>query len=170
MKTAGNIFIILYRAISIFLVAAATAVLLLLLLGIRPYAVSTGSMEPTIPTGAVCFVNQRAAFSELAARDVIVFRLGDLLVTHRAVRIDASGVTTKGDANNTEDLSGKVTAENFVGKVVFWIPLVGKLLLYARSLRGKIILFGLLLLFLGAGLFYDKLTNQKDRAASRRVS
>lgn len=162
MKLVGKIFAAVYRTASALLVAAAAAVLVLLFLGIRPYAVITGSMEPAIPQGSICFVNSRAAFSNISEGDVIVFRRGELVVTHRAVRVDEAGVTTKGDANNAEDTGGKVTEENYVGKVVFWLPLIGKVVLYARTVRGRIVVIGAFVLFLAAGPLYDRIAEGRE--------
>lgn len=165
MKLAGALFFGLYRAVAALLVAAAAAVLLLLLFGVRPYAVVTGSMEPTIPQGCVCFVNQRASFAQLREGDIIVFRLGDLLVTHRAVQIDGEGVTTKGDANSSPDTAGKVTEENYVGSVLFWLPFVGSVLLYARTGAGRFVVLGAFAAFLAAGLLYDALAARKEQGS-----
>lgn len=162
MKLAGRIYTAVYRAVSNVLIAAAALVLLLLVFGVRPYAVTTGSMEPTIPEGGVCFVDQRARFDKVSEGDIIVFRLGELLVTHRAVRIDGGGITTKGDANNTEDLSGKVTEANFVGRVVFWVPLVGRVLIFAHTVTGRIVVIGAFVLFAAGGFLCDRMTPDEE--------
>ncbi len=167
MKLAGKLFFGLYRVLASLLVAAAAAVLLLLLFGVRPYAVATGSMEPTIPQGSVCFVNQRAAFADVREGDIIVFRLGELLVTHRAVQIDPAGVTTQGDANSSPDTAGKVTEENYVGSVLFWLPFVGAVLLYARTGAGRFLVLGGFAAFLAAGLLYDALAARKEQGSKQ---
>jgi len=56
------------------------------------------------------------------------------------------GITTKGDANNTED-STKVADENFIGKTLFWLPHFGKIVLFAHSRKGKIVLVDAFLFF-----------------------
>ncbi len=158
MRLVGKIFIVVYEVVAALLVVSAAAVLALLLFGIRPYVVLTGSMEPAIPQGSICLVNSRSSFAEVSAGDVIAFRMGSLLVTHRAVRVDVDGVVTKGDANNTEDTGDKVTEQNFIGKVIFCIPSVGKVLLYARTVRGRIVVIGSFALFIAAGPLCDRLT------------
>ena len=157
MKTAEKLFVILFRLTASVIVIAASAILLLMLFGIHPYAVKTGSMEPTIPTGSLCFVNHRISLEEIHEGDVIAFRVGELLVTHRAVRIDGEGVTTKGDANNTEDQGAKVTRANYIGKTVFWVPFIGKAVLFIRSGKGRIVAVIAIVLFFVTGLFYDRL-------------
>ena len=161
MKVTKKLFLLGYRLISGLLMGAAAVLLILLLLGIRPYVVETGSMEPAIPAGSLSFVDHRARLEEVRAGDIIAFRKGDLLVTHRAVSVDPAGITTRGDANNTEDASAKVTEENFVGKTVFWVPWAGRVLRRLRTLPGKLALAGFLLLFLGCGLLYDRVRSKE---------
>lgn len=60
-------------------------------------------------------------FSDLQEGDVVTYIInGGTMVTHRVVSIDrtAGTVTTKGDANNSED--APVKKENIVGKVIFF--------------------------------------------------
>ena len=47
MKTAGKLFMFIYRVLAWVLIAAAVLTVLFII-GIRPYAVKTGSMEPAI--------------------------------------------------------------------------------------------------------------------------
>ncbi len=139
MKTAGKLLIVVYHIISYAIIAAAVVLGGLFLIGIRPYAVKTGSMEPAIQTGSVCFVDQRVKFEEIREGDIIAFKAGEMLVTHRAVGVDGDGITTRGDANNTDD-AAKVTKEGFIGKTVFWLPHIGRIMLYGHTSDGKIIL------------------------------
>ena len=97
------------------------------LVGIRPYVVRSGSMEPAIKTGSVVFVNERADYNELEPGDIIVFENGGTKVTHRILSIQADGIETKGDNNNTTD-GITTTKNNFTGKVFYWIPGIGFLL------------------------------------------
>ena len=97
------------------------------LVGIRPYVVRSGSMEPAIKTGSVVFVNERADYNELAPGDIIVFENGGTKVTHRILSIQADGIETKGDNNTTTD-GITTTKNNFTGKVFYWIPGIGFLL------------------------------------------
>lgn len=91
------------------------------LVGIRPYVVRSGSMEPAIKTGSVVFVNEKADYNELEPGDIIVFENGGTKVTHRILSIQADGIETKGDNNNTTD-GITTTKNNFTGKVFYWIP------------------------------------------------
>lgn len=125
-----------FAATAVILLAVAVAVLYLF--RIRPYVVTSGSMEPAIPVRSVCFVNERAELSGIKPGEVISFRLEDgSLVTHRVTEIKDGVYVTKGDANNAED-EGGVTGENYVGKTVIVIPKAGGLLIFLHSTAGRI--------------------------------
>ncbi len=156
MKTAGKLFMICYRALAWVIIAAAALFVVLYFLGIRPYAVATGSMEPAIHQGSLCFINERTPFEEVTPGQVIAFKTGEMLVTHRAVRVENGSITTKGDANNTED-SAKVTRENYIGKNEAVIPFFGKIPIYVRTFSGKCVVIGAFSAFLLIGLLYDKI-------------
>lgn len=70
--------------------------------------VATGSMEPTIPTGALVVV-EPVAPADIGRGDVVVFAEADNpdLVMHRVLAVDrssgAASLVTKGDANRTAD-------------------------------------------------------------------
>lgn len=97
------------------------------LLGLTPYCVLSGSMEPAYPTGALIYV-RRCDAADVQVGDAITFVLNeDLeLATHRVVAIDAGQrqFITQGDANETLD-GAPVLFENLVGKPVFAIPYLG---------------------------------------------
>ena len=133
------------------MILLALIISILYIIGIRPYVVQTGSMEPTIPVASICFVNHHADFASLQIGDIVAFRIGEnTLVTHRISGKSEEGFITKGDANEIED-NAPMTAENFVGKNIFHIPKAGILFFYLKTLWGKIafVSFSLFLLFIG---------------------
>lgn len=98
------------------------------LLGYKPRVVKSGSMEPTIKTGAVAYNNTHAKVEDVKEGDIIVFQIEDAYVTHRVVAInDDNTFTTKGDANKTEDVA-PIQYDWFRGKMAFSIPYVGYVL------------------------------------------
>ena len=122
--------------------------------GIVPYVVLSGSMEPTIETGSVCFINKHADYDSIKEDDIIAFQMKNgTLVTHRVVEVTDSGLTTKGD--NNEDIDGStITKSEFVGKNLFWIPKVGYVVKAFHTTKGKIILItNIVLLFIFGLLF-----------------
>ena len=75
--------------------------LILFFSGIFPYIVLSGSMEPSIPTGSVIFVQTREIFVQPG--DVILYTGSAGNVTHRVVKDQNEVYLTKGDANSTCD-------------------------------------------------------------------
>lgn len=98
---------------------------ILLICGVRPYITMSGSMEPAIRTGSLCFVNTGADFNDIRKGDVIAFETETgTMVTHRVIRISEGALTTQGDANDVTD-GMEITYSNFRGKTLFSIPYAG---------------------------------------------
>ena len=78
----------------------------------------TGSMRPTFDANAL-LVTETVAIGSVRTGDIIVRSdgLDGRLIVHRVVRISASGVVTRGDANEDED-AGYVDDSNLKGRVV----------------------------------------------------
>lgn len=108
-------------------------------LGIKPYVVISGSMEPVIHTGAMAFVDTKANAKSLKKGDIVTFKLGEnKIVTHRIYRENSDGtVRTKGDANKTIDLAD-ISRSQIIGKEKYSIPFLGRLVLTLRSRSGII--------------------------------
>lgn len=106
--------------------------------------VQSGSMEPTIKTGAVIVVKPADNYQ---IDDVITFAGKDekKTTTHRIIGTEdideKKNFVTKGDANNAED-SSRVVQENIIGKVLFSIPYIGYAVVEAKKPMG----FALLIL------------------------
>ena len=64
------------------------------------FEVATGSMSGSIEVGDVVLVK---ITNEVQENDIIVFKENNSFITHRVVKKDGDIITTKGDANNTED-------------------------------------------------------------------
>ncbi|MFA4999137.1 MAG: signal peptidase I [Parcubacteria group bacterium] len=113
----------------------------------KALVVQTGSMEPAIKTGSVVFVNPADVYKE---GDIITFkREGSVLdapVTHRIVGVKAQAgeyvFTTKGDANNAEDMS-EVRQNEVIGKVIFNVPYLGWILDFAKKPLGFAVFIGI---------------------------
>lgn len=99
---------------------------------LKPMIVMSGSMEPELKTGSLCFINTRADYVKIKEKDIVTYRVLDSYVTHRVKEVTDQGLITKGDSNNTEDL-GIVTEENFYGKMTGHIPYAGYVLFYIRK-------------------------------------
>ena len=116
------------------------------LFGLKPYAVISGSMEPTYHVGSMIYVKKTTA-AELKVGDPITYVInGGTVVTHRIVEVlpDEDNPTVvryrvKGDANKTAD-GEPVHINNVIGKPVFTIPLIGYVAYYVQNPPGCYIL------------------------------
>ncbi len=147
---------ILVNVLTTLIIGIGGIFLILYVFGIVPYIVLSGSMEPTIDTGSLCFINKHANIEKIKEKDIIAFKLKDgTLVTHRAVEVTESGIVTKGD--NNEDIDGNVVNKNnFVGKNVFWIPKLGYVVKAFQSTRGKIIVISSIVLLFVVGYLFGE--------------
>ena len=80
--------------------------------------------------------------------DVIAFygaKDSNAIITHRVVenKVVMGEFITKGDANKTEDMN-PVPYSNFIGKVVYSIPVLGSIAEALTSTMGKIIAGGVI--------------------------
>ena len=120
-----------WNAVSWLLVAAVVVMAVLLagvrFVGLTPYAVLSGSMEPVYPVGSLIYVRSVDP-EDVEVGDPITFVLNEELVvaTHRVIEIDEENqhFYTKGDANDAPD-GAPVHFNNLVGKPVFCIPKLG---------------------------------------------
>lgn len=111
------------------------------IIGIKPFIVLSGSMEDTIKTGSIAYINTHVKAQDIQVGDIIAFDIENAQVTHRAIAINENNTfTTKGDANENEDLA-PVKFENYKGKTIFSIPYVGKLITMCQTKTGHFIVF-----------------------------
>lgn len=103
---------------------------------LKPVVVLSGSMEPAIKTGSLAFID--TSDRDIFVGDVISFRAGDMLVSHRVVEITESGYRTKGDNNDVAD-AGIVKDGGVEGKILFSIPGAGYFLKTAALPAGIVI-------------------------------
>lgn len=125
MKKNGSYTAYFFLA-GILVIFSAVAAFFFGLFPMKPIAVATGSMEPTISVGDAVIVSS-CDTNDLNVGDIISYSSGGEIVIHRIVRkneTDGVCFITKGDANNSEDIS-PVSAEQVLGKVVAVIPKLG---------------------------------------------
>jgi len=137
------------------------------LLGIQTYNVISGSMEPSISVGSIVYV-KNAEFNELAEGDVIAFESGASVVTHRITSIDSQSklITTKGDANDTEDFV-PVAYVNVIGRVVAHVPFLGYIASWLSEITGKVIAVMLLIIGLLLSNAGDK-SQDKEKTENKK--
>ena len=85
--------------------------------GFTAFQVASGSMSGTINIGDAVIVK---ITDQIKENDIIVYMQDNNFITHRVIKIAEDSITTKGDANTTQDLP--ITKDKIVGKVIFIIP------------------------------------------------
>ncbi len=134
-------------------------------LGIKTYVIISGSMQPNINIGDIVVV-KKVDINELQVEDIISYRKGKDVITHRINKIETKDkevvIKTKGDSNNVED-SYEITQESIEGKVVKIIPNIGKLNLL---LQNKMIIIIILLTIF---LMYSRNIKTQKRKNIRRL-
>lgn len=122
-------------------------------LGIKSFVIVSESMEPTIMTNDLIFITNTSK-EDLEIGDIISFKTGDYINTHRIVRIEEKNgeevYITKGDNNNRED-RGYVEFQDIEGKYLFRLPGFGKI---TEILKSKTTLI-ILLVFLVIIFYYE---------------
>lgn len=120
--------------------------------GYQMYTVISGSMEPVLPVGSLVYVKYQEPES-IEKKDIIAFygsNDSSSIITHRVVyNKKLSGeFVTKGDANMEKDMN-PISYNQYMGKVVLMIPVIGGVAQTLTTGNGKLVLFsfiGLILL------------------------
>lgn len=120
------------------------------------FEVATGSMYPTIEVGDVVIVKLT---NDTKENDIIVYKEGKDIITHRLIRKENDTLITKGDANNSVDKS--IMKQQVLGQVIYILPEVGiwrKILLTPQILG----LITIVVLLLGALFMYSPNNKTED--------
>lgn len=131
------IFSFLLTLLTFLLLGITLAFALPMLLGFRPYAIVSGSMEPFYSVGSLVF-SRSAEPEDIQVGDCIVFRSNGKTGVHRVVEIDweAKTFTTKGDANVTAD--PPIPFASLIGCTsAFALPWLGYISIFVRSDLGQ---------------------------------
>lgn len=170
MRFAAALLNLSARLLNILFILLASVLMIPSVIGIRPFIVMSGSMEPEIMTGSIAFIDTKN--QEADAGDIITFHTGDALVTHRVFAIRDGLYQTKGDANDQPDVE-LVSAEQVEGKYRYNIPKLGFLLasLGKKGLIGAVMwLLGLnaLSFLMSASVKREQVNKDDDRISSNR--
>ena len=92
------------------------------IMGIQPYVILSGSMEPVLPTGGIVYTD--TGKKNFSKGDIISYHLGDSVVTHRIEEKQSGSYITRGDANNSPDPLPVETSQ-IIGQAVFALPFLG---------------------------------------------
>ena len=112
-----------YIAVGVFILPFAFINLLILKVplfsGVKPFIVTSGSMEPAVPTGSIIYTVGKKVYEK---GDVIAFSSNNESISHRIVGLSKLGpqiyFSTKGDANTLQD-GDLVLPQSVYGKIVF---------------------------------------------------
>lgn len=135
------------------------------LFGVQEFNVLTGSMTPAYPVGTLVFTAPCDP-AEIQAGDVVTCVMNEDLdvITHRVVANDpaAGTITTRGDANNSDD--APTLYENVVGVVKFSVPGIGGVINYFTTTeQGRIAGIALLASIVLVTLLAETLCNHLSR-------
>ena len=110
-------------------------------LGYKPFIVLSGSMEPVIKIGDLVIIKD-CSIDLLKEGDIIAFRNGTSVITHRIVEITEENnekiFITKGDNNSSEDRY-PIRYSNVEGLYIYRIPKVGYFAMFLQTTLGAII-------------------------------
>lgn len=136
--------------------------------GIKTYVIISGSMLPEIEVGDIV-ITKDVEQEELKEGDIISFRHGQSVVTHRILQKvivnDEVQYKTKGDNNNTED-SGTISYNSIEGKVIKTIPFLGKI---AIVLQGKMSIIMIIIISYIYLSYSDKMRKKKTQRRIKRL-
>lgn len=111
--------------------------------GIYMFNIVSESMEPTFYKNDLVIVKKCEA-NELTKGDIITFKQGDRIISHRILGItkekEGVKIITKGDNNEVQDRD-MVSIDNVYGKVCFSISKIGVFVQYVQNARGFINIF-----------------------------
>lgn len=129
MRVLGKIFSVIFYIELAAIIAISLLCFAGVPFGIKNYAVTTGSMVPTIPVGSMAYVNTNIPSNDIKQNDVVAFYTDNTetkACVHRAIAINGADktFTTKGDANAAKDVA-PVPFNDVIGRMDLSIPYVG---------------------------------------------
>ena len=136
-------------------------------LGVKSFIIVSESMEPTIMTNDLIFITNTSK-ENLEVGDIISFKTGDYINTHRIVRIEEKNgeevYITKGDNNNSEDRT-PVKLQDIEGKYLFRLPGFGKI---TEILKSKVTLVILLVFLVIISCYEVRISKRKLKRKEER--
>jgi signal peptidase I len=105
---------------------------------LKTETVLSGSMSPAFNRGDIIVIS-RISPDDVKVNDIVTFRTGKSLTTHRVISIGNSSFLTKGDANGDPDPS-PIPADSVIGKMIFVIPFYGYIGNFVRTPFGFLLM------------------------------
>ena len=144
------------------------------LIGLTPYAVLSGSMEPELPVGSLIYV-RAVDPSEVVVGDTITFKLeSGTLVTHEVYEIDAAAREFKTHGIANVDSQGIISPDaapvpwsSLIGTVVACVPLLGYVNAFVTQPPGVFMVIAGVAVVIGVSIVLELLSM---RTPDKRVS
>ena len=165
MNVIAKTLSIIATGFTILVLLAAVAFMGPKVIGLNPYIVESGSMEPLIPTGGIAYINIKN--TDVSVGDIVTYRIEGLdqekLVTHRIIREEDGKFIMQGDANDSED-QNPVSKDQIIGTYSYSIPKLGFIFAKQDKLIPLIVLWiiGLNVLAMIARTITDKTEDNKE--------
>ena len=161
---------VINRITTVYLIIVVIVSILLVgvrLVGIEPFTVLSGSMEPTYHVGSIIYVVDVKP-EELKNNDCVTYVIeGGTVVTHRIVDVvpdeDNPSIVrfrTKGDANDIED-GTLLSPLNVLGKPIFTIPYLGYVASVVQKPQGIVLIVGICVMLLLISYISDAIASLK---------
>lgn len=178
MKVIQGIFKVITGVVLTALIVLVIAIVGVRAVGITPYIVLSGSMEPTYKTGGIVYT-VKVDPADLKVGDNITFTLsGGTVATHQIVRVETSengelqfrtmGINNKDEQGNPLEDAAPVLAKNVLGKGVFHLPYLGYLADYIQHPPGTYVAIavgaGVAMLLLLPDLLFGEDDKKKKKA------
>lgn len=155
----------------------AAAFLLPRVFGIQVYTVTSGSMEPDYPVGALIYV-QKTEPEDIQAGDVITFIMPgseDTAATHQVREIDSenSQVFTQGINNRDQDGNilpdaAPVPYSSIIGKPALCLPVLGHVNRFCTTSPGIFVILGVLAAVIGVSVILEYAAPEEPKAKAKR--
>lgn len=130
-------------------------------LKIRIFAVLSGSMEPALPVGSLVITQEQSSYQLNDIITAVPVIGSNKTYTHRIVSVgekDGEPVyETKGDANEEADPNFTLH-KRVIGKVVFHLPWLGRLMIFLQTQIG----FFLVIILPAVILIYNEILSIKN--------
>ena len=144
-------------------VALTAAFMLPKFIGLQPYVVTSGSMEPKYPVGSLIYVEKVEA-EEISVGDAITFYLQgtETIATHQVYEIDRQqrqfrtlGINNRDQEGNILHDALPVDYDSVIGRTLFCIPYLGTVNRFCTTAPGSYVLISLALLVAGISFLFE---------------
>lgn len=176
MQVVRHVVNALSTIVLIVLVALVVAFAGVRLVGLTPYAVLSGSMEPELPVGSLIYV-QDVDPQTIQVGDTVTFeKSSGVVATHEAYEVDpeAQEIRTQGIANINSDGSiahdaEPVPFESVIGVPVACIPFLGYVNSFVTSPTGFVVVIAGAVVAIALSIVADRIGEKPKPVTSKHM-